>query len=172
MSWTAREIVTSLQDPAPDLRPVMRELQRDAPPAELAAALAQAPDAETRHLLCDIAGFAVVLEAVDPLVVALADADVGVRSSAADALGKVARYPGTRATHADRARILAALVERLGIEQDPAPLSTILQSIALTGDATSAPLLEPYLTAEDSRVSGQARWGLDYLARGTASTAD
>src|SRR6185437_3252895 len=82
------EVIAALGAPSADRRPLMRELEEDAPHAALAGALsAEVP--LTRQLAADVLGRRAERESADALLAAIRDPDPGVRASAADALGKV-----------------------------------------------------------------------------------
>jgi len=57
--------------------------------ADLLDALGRASDPFVRQILCDICGFAETQEALPTLIALLEDPSPGVRSSAADAIGKI-----------------------------------------------------------------------------------
>lgn len=89
----------------------------NARPADLLEALAAASEPRVRQIICDICGFAGAQEALPALVAALDDPSAGVRSSAADAIGKL----GASRSEADGELEAAgvALLRRLHAESDP-----------------------------------------------------
>ena len=86
----AHEIVTKLDKPTADRRPLVQHIIADVDVHEVIAALASHPTPRlVRQILCDILGYKADKQAVPVLLTALQDLDEHVRSSAADALAKI-----------------------------------------------------------------------------------
>lgn len=144
---------------------VYDRLVRDEPLGAVIAALRAARDPVSRQVLCDVLGDRKEEPSIPALLERLDDPAVGVRSSAADALGKVFGYVDVPPAPARRREVLDALLVRWEIEESDDVRSTLAQTLALLGDPSVRPLLEAAAEHPDHKVRGQARWGLDHLAR-------
>lgn len=144
---------------------VYDRLVRDEPLGTVIAALRTARDPVSRQVLCDVLGDRKEEDSIPALLERLDDPAVGVRSSAADALGKVFGYVDVPPPPARRREALEALLVRWEVEESDDVRSTLAQTLALLGDPSVRPLLEAAADHPDRRVRGQARWGLDHLAR-------
>jgi HEAT repeat protein len=160
----AERIVDALERPVSDRRPEMDRLAREADVAGLVSALTVAKRPLTRQLLCDLLGRIGDPAALDALLGALNASEIGVRASAADAIGKLFGYqPGPPIERRDET--LAALLSRLDDEDSNSVISTIIQTLALLGDPAVRRVLESARGSEDPMVRRQAEWGLEYLER-------
>lgn len=83
------EIVKQLDEPLDDRRPVVNHIEHAAAAQDLISALTAATNPVTRQILADILGRRHEETAVPALIKALDDPAIGVRASAADALGKI-----------------------------------------------------------------------------------
>jgi HEAT repeat protein len=158
-----QEIIAALEAPAEDRRPLMDRLREDEQPERLAAALAAAPTPFTRQLLADLLGFQAAPEGSAALTLALADADLKVRASAADALGKVflahPEAPG-------REDAGAALLARFGAEPETAVKHMLAAALGATRYEPAAPALQAAAKDPDPGLRDAAEWALSRL--GTA----
>lgn len=125
----------------------------------LVEALALAPDADIRTLVCDVLGFRKEPGAVDALVACLDDESPSVRSSAADALAKI-RDP----------RAGAPLFVRAALpEPDAGVRRMIVAALGAVGHHPAIPLLTELLESTDPSLRGNAAWSLGELrAQGVA----
>jgi HEAT repeat protein len=152
------EIIAALEAPTDDRRPVMWSLRQDAPAEALAAALAAAETPDTRQLLADLLGFRAAPEGVAALVAALGDAQPGVRSSAADALGKVflAHPDAPRREEAG-----AALLERWRVEAHTPVKHMLAAALGATRHEPALGILREAAEDADAGVRDSARWALE-----------
>jgi hypothetical protein len=151
------EIIAALEAPTEDRRPLMRELRENAPPDALAAALATAGEPHTRQLLADLLGFQAAPDGVAALTAALADPELRVRASAADALGKVFL------THPDapgRDSAGAVLLARWEAEPETAVRHMLAAALGATRYAPAVPALEAAREDADRGVRDAASWAL------------
>jgi HEAT repeat protein len=160
---TAETIVGALEEETPDRRPLMWRLEREAPAAALIGALEQADRPLTRQLLCDLLGFRLVRSAVPVLSGALDDPAVGVRASAADALGKILGYGPRPAPAGLVGEASAAMRDRWAVEESAAVRGVLAASLALTGDPSVRLLLERALDDPEEQVRSAAEWALARL---------
>ena len=152
------EIIAALEAPTDDRRAVMWELRDDAPAGALAAALASAEAPDTRQLLADLLGFQAAPEGVPALISALGDAQSGVRSSAADALGKVFL------SHPDapgRDEAGAALLERWRVEERAPVRHMLAAALGATRHEPALGALRQAAEDDDAGVRDSARWALE-----------
>jgi HEAT repeat protein len=152
------EIIAALEAPTDDRRPVMWSLREDAPADALAAALAAAEAPDTRQLLADLLGFQAAPEGVPALIAALGDDASGVRSSAADALGKVFL------SHPDapgRDEAGAALLERWRAEDRTPVRQMLAAALGATRHEPALPSLREAAEADDAGLRDSARWALE-----------
>lgn len=140
-----------------------RVLQRSATGHDLAAALRLATAPRIRQVICDLLGKKRDSVALDALLEALPDSSTFVRASAADAIGKIFGYVEEPPVQ-ERDRIFAVLLDRWSAEESDAVRSTLTQSLVLVGGRSAQPILDLALKHPDSRVRGQAEWGLRYLS--------
>jgi HEAT repeat protein len=135
---------------------------REAPAgAPLVEALALAPDAHTRMLLCDVLGFRKEAGAVDALVACLEDESPEVRSSAADALAKIGD-----------ARAGAPIFARAALpEPDAGARRMLVAALGAVGHQPAIPLLTELLDATDPSLRGNAAWSLGALRAAGATFA-
>lgn len=126
----------------------------------LVEALALAPDAHTRMLVCDVLGFRKEAGAVDALIACLEDESAKVRSSAADALAKIGD-----------ARAGAPIYARAVLpESDPGTRRMLVAALGAVGHQPAIPLLTELLHATDPSLRGNAAWSLGAL-RATGATS-
>ncbi len=113
----AEQIISLIERQVGAVGETNEHLIANARPADLLEALAAASEPRVRQIICDICGFAGAQEALPALVAALDDPSAGVRSSAADAIGKL----GASRSEADGELEAAgvALLRRLHAESDP-----------------------------------------------------
>src|ERR1044071_2018146 len=97
----------------------------------LVEALALAPDAHTRMLVCDLLGFRKEAGGIDALISCLEDESAKVRSSAADALAKIG---DTRAGAPIYARVALP-------EPDPGARRMFVAALGAVGYRPATPLL-------------------------------
>jgi HEAT repeat protein len=151
-------IIAALEAPTDDRSQVMYELEETAPADQLATALRMAGAPLTRQLLVDLLGFQAAPAGVPALIAALQDREQKVRSSAADALGKVFL------THPDdpqRAAAGDALLERWQDEPAVTVRQMIAAALGATRNRAAVPALEAALQDPDDGVRAMARWALD-----------
>ncbi|MBC6456950.1 HEAT repeat domain-containing protein [Actinomadura sp. HBU206391] len=156
-------IVSALEEETPDRRPLMWRLEREAPAPALVGALERARRPLTRQLLCDLLGFRLVRSAVPALADALDDPVVGVRASAADALGKIVGYGSRPAPAGLVDAASAAMRDRWAVEESAAVRGVLAFSLALTGDPSVRPVLESALDDPEEQVRSAAESGLARL---------
>src|SRR4051812_16605414 len=108
-----QEIISALEAPVEDRRPAMWAIEAEERPEDVAAALVSAENAHTRQLLADLLGFMAAPAGVGALIGALSDDEGRVRSSAADALGKIFM---AQPDLPERERAGAALLARAEVE--------------------------------------------------------
>jgi HEAT repeat protein len=152
------EIIAALEAPTDDRRRLMWSLREDAPAEALAAALAAAEEPHTRQLLADLLGFQAAPEGIPALVAALGDARSGVRSSAADALGKVFL------SHPDapgRDEAGAALLARWRVEERTPVKHMLAAALGATRHEPALPVLREAAEDEGAGLRDSARWALD-----------
>ncbi|HWH01987.1 MAG TPA: HEAT repeat domain-containing protein [Pilimelia sp.] len=116
----------------------------------------------TRQLICDLIGRQRDSTNLHTLLHALDDCLVGVRASAADAIGKIFGYVD-RPPLDRREEVLARLMVAWHAEKSDDVRSTLVQTLALLGDARVVPLLRELLGDSSARIRTQARWGLRFL---------
>jgi HEAT repeat protein len=151
------EIIAALEAPSDDRRAVMWALREDEPADALAAALASAGEPDTRQLLADMLGFQAAPEGVPALISALGDAQSGVRSSAADALGKVfLSHPDAPGRDAAG----AALLERWQVEESTPVKHMLAAAMGATRHEPALGVLREAADDADRGLSESARWAL------------
>jgi hypothetical protein len=101
-------VIAALEEPTPDRRPTMTRLEAHASPRALAGALAIAVLPFTRQLIADLLGRQADPAGAAALLSALADRNPRVRSSAADALGKIMLSHGPASVPGAGPALLAA----------------------------------------------------------------
>ncbi|HEY2043944.1 MAG TPA: HEAT repeat domain-containing protein [Jatrophihabitans sp.] len=170
MTWTPAQILSTLESPATDRRPVLREIADGASVYAVIETLGMTEVPFTRRLLFDVLGEIRSPQSVQSIVLGLSDLNESVRIAAADALGKIFGYTNTPPTDDLRSIALGAVVSLWTTEQSPAVLSTLAQTMALLGDPAVKPLLQGALGATDRRVRRQAEWGLAHLARAASGS--
>ena len=152
------EIIAALEAPTDDRRRLMWSLREDAPAEALAAALAAAEEPHTRQLLADLLGFQAAPEGVPALIAALSDPAPGVRSSAADALGKVfLAHP--EAPGRDTAG--AALLDRWGAEERTPVKHMLAAALGATRHEPALGVLREAAEDADAGIRDSARWALE-----------
>jgi HEAT repeat protein len=119
----------------------------------LVAALRLASTDLARQILCDVLGFRHEPSAVDALIDALSASSHKVRSSAADALAKIAdRHAGP------------ALLARLELPEPDAGVRRMLAAaVGAVGHREAIPLLTSLLTDPDASLRGSSAWSLGAL---------
>jgi HEAT repeat protein len=158
---TANEIIKLVEDPTGDFFPRKKAITEDASSDEFVQALEQATNSDTRNTLCDIAGYRLEKAAVPTLVQMLQDPAVGVRSSAADALGKIGDPEAG-----------PALFERLAGAEQYKPVRQLLASaLGAVGYRPAIPLLVQMLEEDDHILRGCAAWGLGIMCATEAEEA-
>ena len=154
------EIISALQAPVEDRRPAMWAIEADERTEDIAAALAQAEHPHTRRLLADLLGVQASPAGVDALLAALDDAEGHVRSSAADALGKVfMAHPDAP----EREAAAAALLARTAIEPATSTRTVLLTALGATRHQPARPVLDAALADGDERIAKAAAWALERL---------
>jgi HEAT repeat protein len=152
-----QEIIAALEAPAEDRRPLMNRLREDERSESLAAALAAASTPFTRQLLADLLGFQAAPEGAAALTLALADEDLRVRASAADALGKVFL------SHPDapgREDAGSALLARWEVEPETAVRHMLASALGATRYAPAVPVLQAAAGDPDPGVRDAVAWAL------------
>jgi HEAT repeat protein len=155
----AAEIIRMLEEPTQNRWPVIHKIRDEAAISELVTALQQSTRSLTRRILCDILGFRAELgrlptgSAISTLIESLHDPDEGVRSSAADALGKIADPSAG-----------PALLAQYYKEQEGSRVRHMLASAVGASHNTSAiPALIEALSSSDNILRRSATWGLRHL---------
>jgi HEAT repeat protein len=152
------EVIAALEASTADRRPLMKQLEADAPCASLVGAL----DAEvplTRELAADILGRRADIESAGALLAAIRDPDAGVRSSAADALGKVMLTHGPDSAPGAGPALLAAY----DAEDEPGVRHMLVAALGASRHREAIPLLRAAVTSEDRGLAGAAQWALEQL---------
>jgi HEAT repeat protein len=151
------EIISALEAPTEDRRPVFWALEEGERPEDLATALTQAEHAHTRQLLADLLGFQASPAGVEALIAALNDREAKVRSSAADALGKVfLEHPDLPV----RDTAGAALLTHAEIEPETATRTVLLTALGTTRHEPGRATLQGALDDPDERIAKAAAWAL------------
>jgi HEAT repeat protein len=149
-SLKALDIIQLLETPSQTFPQLM--LRKRASIKELCRALESCSKSHTRQILCDVLGFRHAKSAVSPLLLCLDDAEASVRSSAADALGKIGDP-----------RAGAALMKRFEQENVIAVRRTLAVALGAVGCKLAVPLLINCLTEDDLSLRGCAAWSLGML---------
>jgi HEAT repeat protein len=152
-----QEIIAALEAPAEDRRPLMARLREEESPDALAAALAAATTPFTRQLLADLLGFQAAPEGAGALTLALADPELKVRASAADALGKV------YLAHPDapgRADAGAALLARWRDETELPVKHMLAAALGATRYEPARGVLQDAARDQDAGLRDAAGWAL------------
>ena len=154
----ASEVIAALEAPGDDRRPLMWQLEADAPHASLVGALgAEVP--LTRHLVADILGRRAEIESAGPLLAAIRDPDSGVRAAAADALGKVMLTHGPGAAPGAGPALLAAY----DAEDSAGARHMLAAALGAARCREAIPLLRAAARSEDRGLVGSAQWALEQL---------
>lgn len=148
-----KDIQTILGNLATDPVRAVRRLREVEDGAQVIAALRASATDDARQLLCDVLGFRGEGGAVDALVDCLGDPSAEVRSSAADALAKIA---DRRAGPALLARVLAP-------EPDPGVYRMLVVALGAVGHDDAIAVLLPMLDSPDPSLRGSAAWSLGVL---------
>jgi HEAT repeat protein len=152
------EVIAALDAPSADRRPLMRELEDDAPHAALAGALsAEVP--LTRQLAADILGRRAERESAEALLAAIRDPDAGVRASVADALGKVMLAHGPDSAPGAGPALLAAYhdEDRAGVRH------MLAAALGAARHREAIPLLRAASRSEDRGLALAAQWALEQM---------
>jgi HEAT repeat protein len=152
------EVIAALEAPSADRRPLMRELEEDAPHVALAGALA-AEVPLTRQLAADILGRRAEIESAAALLAAIRDPDPGVRASAADALGKVMLAHGPYSAPGAGPALLAAYDD-----EDHAGVRHMLAAaLGAARHREAIPLLRAAAGSDDRGLALAAQWALEQM---------
>jgi HEAT repeat protein len=146
----ALDIIQLLETPSttfPQLR-----WRKQASVKELRRALELCSKAHTRQVLCDVLGFRHAKSAVPLLLQCLEDSASGVRSSAADALGKIGDL-----------RAGAALMHHFQQETELPVRRTLACALGAVGCKPAIPLLIDCLRHGDVGLRGCSAWSLGIL---------
>jgi HEAT repeat protein len=145
---TAPEIITLLEEPTDDRRPLKSKLRYKAPLKELIGALRSSKTELTRRILCDILADRRAKTAVEALIECLDDPSTKVKNDAAEALGKIGSDKAGDA-------LLNHFIE------DP----HIWYAIALgaIGYQPAIPFLINALESPSPKIRGWSAWSLGYL---------
>jgi HEAT repeat protein len=155
-----REIIAALEAPAEDRRPVFWALEESERGEDLAAALGHAENAHTRQLLADLLGFQAAPAGAGALIDALDDPEQRVRSSAADALGKLfLEHPDLP----ERDTAGAALLARAAVEPAVSTRTVLLTALGATRHAPALGVLQAARDDPDERIRKAAGWALEHL---------
>lgn len=156
---SAQAIVAELERPVGNRIPLMDRLRRSAKIADLIEALQLASSTLTKQLLCDLLGQRSAVSALPALIGKLSDRSPRVRSSAADAIGKIhirrAIEPLARYRAGD------AIASRLDRERDPSVRSTLIAAAGATLHRGSIDVIRQ--SASDPRYATVASWALGRL---------
>src|SRR4051812_35110392 len=162
------ELIALLEQPHDDAAWIL-DLRWTVPTEALLEALAAAEAPSTRAVVADLLGYRGDPAGLEPLLGVLDDTDAGVRSSVADALGKLAIQDLPLSDDANR-RLGAALLARFEAERDPAVLTTL--AVAL-GSARYAPALPALRAAlDDPALVRLARDAIAWIERGPRRMLD
>jgi HEAT repeat protein len=157
------EIISALEAPAEDRRPLFWALEEGERTEDLATALTLAESAHTRQLLADLLGFQASPTGVDALLAALNDREPKVRSAAADALGKVfLEHPDLP----ERDTAGAVLLTRAEIEPETPTRTVLLSALGTTRYEPARATLQHAATDADERVAKAAAWALEQYLSG------
>lgn len=146
----AQDIIQLLESPSMTFAQL--HLRKHASVKELCRALEFCSKAHTRQVLCDVLGFRHAKSAVPLLVQCLEDSASGVRSSAADALGKIGDL-----------RAGAALMNHFQQETELPVRRTLACALGAVGCKPAIPLLIDCLRGSDLSLRGCAAWSLGIL---------
>jgi HEAT repeat protein len=154
----ADDVIAALNAPTPDGRPLMRQLEEEAPCDALFGALA-AEVALTRQLAADLLGRRAEVDGAGALMAAIRDPESGVRSSAADALGKIMLTHGPDSVPGAGPALLAAY----GAEDRPGPRHMLAAALGAAHYREAIPLLRAAAGSEDRALAQAAQWALEQL---------
>jgi HEAT repeat protein len=146
----ALDIIQLLESPSMTFAQL--HLRQQASVKELCRALELCSKAHTRQVLCDALGFRHAKTAVPLLVQCLEDSASGVRSSAADALGKIGDP-----------RAGTALMHHFQQEIELPVRRTLACALGAVGCKPAIPLLIDCLRDSDTGMRGSAAWALGIL---------
>jgi HEAT repeat protein len=154
----ADDVIAALNAPTADRRPLMRQLEEDAPCDALVGALA-AKVPLTRQLAADILGRRAEIDAAPALMAAIRDPESGVRASAADALGKIMLAHGPASAPGAGPALLAAY----DAEDRPGPRHMFAAALGAARHREAIPLLRAAAASEDRGLALAAQWALEQL---------
>jgi HEAT repeat protein len=159
-------VIAALEEPTPDRRPTMTHLEAHASPRALAGALAIAVLPFTRQLIADLLGRQADPAGAAALLSALADRNPRVRSSAADALGKIMRSHGPASVPGAGPALLAAYTA----EDSAGARHMLAAALGAAGERAAIPLLEAAAASEDPGLARSVSWALAQIeGRGTTA---
>lgn len=162
--WDAAQIIAALTEPVGDRRTMMRQMSSTCRAASVAGAIQSSGEPETQVLLANVLGEMRSADGIDSLLICLRATSSSLRAAAADALGKVFGYvPDPPASR--RSGVCEALKAQVLEEGAPSAKSTMMQTLALVECPGAGDVLRGALNDPDARVRGQAKWGLEFLAR-------
>jgi HEAT repeat protein len=150
-------VIAALEAPTPDRRPTMTRLEGHASPRALAEALAIAAVPFTRQLIADLLGRQADPAGAAALLSTLADRNPRVRSSVADALGKIMLSHGPASVPGAGPALLAAYTS----EDSAGTRHMLAAALGAAGERAAIPLLEAAAAAaEDPGLARSASWAL------------
>ena len=151
-------MIAALEAPSEDRRPLMKQLEEDAPCDALVGALA-AEVPLTRQLAADILGRRAERESAGALMAAMRDPSSGVRASAADALGKIMLAHGPDSAPGAGPALLAAYAA----EDRPGPRHMFAAALGAAHCREAIPLLRAAAGSDDRGLALAAQWALEQL---------
>lgn len=153
------EVIAALESPIAERRARFEQVEEHASPTALVGALA-AEVPLTRQLAADILGRRADREGADALLTALRDPASGVRSSAADALGKIMLAHGPDSVPGAGSALLAAYQA----EESPGPRHMFAAALGAAHYREAIPLLRAAARSDDRGLALAAQWALERLA--------
>ena len=155
----ARDVIAALDAPSADRRELVKRLEEEAPSSAITGALAGAHRPLTRQIAADMLGRRTDVEASPALIAALRDEDPGVRSSAADALGKILLAHGPTSAPEAGTALLAAYAA----EDDAGVRHMLIAGLGAARYREAIPLVRAAANSDDRALAVTARWALERL---------
>ena len=146
------EVVRIIEEPRDEYHSLRRILRKDVQIGALVAAWQLTEDDGTRAMLCDFYGYRKARSALRILIGALQSNNLGIRASAAEALGTLGESSAG-----------PALMEALRKETDPEVMHLLAPALGACGYEQAIPALLQFLKGEDLVLVDQAVWALGEL---------
>jgi HEAT repeat protein len=146
-------IIELLEEPTEHRYPVKLRITQEAEGNEIIKALERASEPLTRQILCDILGDRFERSAVLILLECLQDSSIGIRGSAADALGLIG----------DHAAGPSLAVQYEAEEQGSVVRHLLSSALGAVAYRPAIPLLLEALQDKDSVLRGSAAWSLGMM---------